>query len=74
MIKCSRKIDNNATMYFMHENKSYPICCIRCIKPVLTKILKNKSVKYYDLEELTELEKVDKKIIEQKLKHLYGSP
>ena len=68
MIKCSRKIDNNATMYFIYENKSYPICCIRCIKPLLTKILKNKTVKYYDLEELKELEKVEDKVVEKKLK------
>ena len=68
MIKCSRKIDNNATMYFVYEKKTYPICCKGCIKSLLSKILKNKTVKYYELEELEELEKVEDKVVEKKLK------
>ena len=71
MIKCSRKNDNDAKMYFTFKNKSYPICCKGCIKPLLTKILKNKTIKFYNIEDLEDLEKVEDKIIDNKLKQAF---
>jgi len=68
MIKCSRKIDNEANMFFTYKNKAYPICCNKCIKPLLTKILKNKTIKFYNIEDLKDLEKVEDNIVDKKLK------
>ena len=71
MFKCTKKITNDAKMYFVYDNKAYPICCKGCIKYILTKIITKKTIKSFKEEDLKDLEKVEKKVVTQKLKQAH---
>ena len=67
MINCSNKSNDEANKYFLYKDKYYAICCNKCIKVIIKTIEKNINVLNYTYEEVKHLDKVEEKILKEKI-------